>query len=79
MEFFNSRKFILLLVLVMVVLMFNSCAKKHVEKDHPKQPTTLETIGKLDAIANVLGCMFDPTPCQERKKEEKDLKFEVQE
>ena len=47
--------------------------------DHPKQPTTLETIGKLDAIANVLGCMFDPTPCQERKKEEKDLKFEVQE
>ena len=47
------------------------CAKPQVMHDQPKQPTTLETIGKLDAIANVLGCMFDPTPCQEKSKEDK--------
>ena len=66
MEFFNSKKFILLIVVILVVGGLTGCAKKHVEMDHPKQPTTLETIGKLDAIANVLGCMFDPTPCQKK-------------
>ena len=71
MEFFNSKKFILLMILVLTVCMTSGCAKKHVEMDHPKQPTTLETIGKLDAIGKVLGCMFDPTPCQEKKEEYK--------
>ena len=53
------------------------CAKKHIEIDQPRQPTTLETIGKLEAIGTVLGCMFDPAPCQ--KKSEEDIKSEVQE
>ena len=39
----------------------------------------LETIGKLDAIVTVLGCMFDPAPCQEKSKEQKDIKSEIQE
>ena len=78
MEFFNSKKFILLIVVILVVGGLTGCAKKHVEMDHPKQPTTLETIGKLDAIANVLGCMFDPTPCQKKSEEEK-VKPESQE
>ena len=70
------------MVLVLVVLMFNSCAKKHIEVDQPKQPTqptTLETIGNLDAIATVLGCIFDPTPCQKKSEEQEDIKSEVQE
>ena len=70
MEFFNSKKFILLMVVILIVGGLSGCAKKHVEMDHPKQPTTLETIGKLDAIAEVLGCMFDPTPCQKKSEEE---------
>ena len=52
----------------------NGCAKPQVAHDQPKQPTTLDTIGKLDAIANVLGCMFDPTPCQKKAKEQKPHK-----
>ena len=78
MEFFNSKKFILLMVVILIVGGLSGCAKKHVEMDHPKQPTTLETIGKLDAIAEVLGCMFDPTPCQ-KKSEEENVKPESQE
>ena len=79
MEFFNSKKFILLIVVILVVGGLTGCAKKHVEMDHPKQPTTLETIGKLDAIANVLGCMFDPGPCQKKSEEQKNVKPESQE
>ena len=32
-------------------------AKPKVNAD-PKKHTTIDTIGKLDSIANVLGCMF---------------------
>lgn len=65
-----------------MVLVFGSltgCVKKHVEMDYPRQPTTLETIGKLEAIGTVLGCMFDPGPCQKKRDEQKDVKSEVQE
>jgi hypothetical protein len=31
----------------------------------------METIGKLDAIGYVLGCMFDPAPCQKKAEENK--------
>ena len=47
-------------------------SKKVLETMVSKQPTTLETIGKLDAIATVLGCMFDPTPCREKAKQNAD-------
>lgn len=60
----------LIIFLLLILIGLSGCAKKHIAADHPKQPTTLETIGKLDAIANVLGCMFDPTPCQKKSKEE---------
>tara|TARA_B100000900_G_scaffold251429_1_gene214222 strand:+ start:632 stop:856 length:225 start_codon:yes stop_codon:yes gene_type:complete len=61
----------LIVFLLLILIGVSGCAKKHIEADHPKQPTTLETIGKLDAIATVLGCMFDPTPCQKLKQEQK--------
>ena len=79
MEYFNSKQFVAILIIVFCLLAFTGCANKHIAADQPKQPTTLETIGKLDAIAHVLGCMFDPTPCQKKSKEEKDIKSEVQE
>ena len=69
----------LIIFLLLILIGMSGCAKKHISADHPKQPTTLETIGKLDAIANVLGCMFDPAPCQKKSKEQKDIKSEVQE
>ena len=70
MDFFNSNKFITILMLVLVFSVLSSCAKPVLEQQGPKQPTTLETIGKLDAISKVLGCMFDPAPCQEQRDKE---------
>ena len=70
MEFLNSKKFITILFVLLLCTALSSCAKtKILETQGPKQPTTLETIGKLDAIATVLGCMFDPTPCREKSKQ----------
>tara|TARA_B100001093_G_C26110150_1_gene710563 strand:- start:193 stop:423 length:231 start_codon:yes stop_codon:yes gene_type:complete len=66
-----ERKIIILLVLILIGLGLSGCVKPQVKHDHPKQPTTLETIAKLDAIGKVLGCMFDPAPCQEKKEEYK--------
>ncbi len=60
----------LIVFLLLILIGMSGCVKKHIEADHPKQPTTLDTITKLDAIANVLGCMFDPTPCQKQKEKE---------
>ena len=48
------------------------CAKPKVNTEQSKPHTTIDTIGKLDAIATVLGCMFDPKPCQEKAKEYND-------
>ena len=68
----------LIVFLLLILIGMSGCAKKHIEADHPKQPTTLETIANLDAISTVLGCMFDPAPCQ-KKSQEKTIKPESQE
>ena len=65
-----ERWLIAVLVVMLIGAGMSGCAKPKVTHDQPKQPTTLETIGKLDAIATVLGCMFDPAPCQEKTKEQ---------
>jgi hypothetical protein len=58
-----ERKIIILLTLILIGIGATSCAKPKVST----VPTEIDTIGKLDAISNVLGCMFDPAPCQEKK------------
>lgn len=63
----------LIVFLIMVLIGLSGCVSKQkkIETNMPaedKVPTELETIGKLDAIAEVLGCMFDPRPCQEASK-----------
>ncbi len=68
----------LIVFLLLVLIGVSGCVKKHIEADHPKQPTTLETIANLDAISTVLGCMFDPAPCQ-KKNQEETIKPESQE
>ena len=74
MEYFNSKQFMAILIIVICLCALSGCAKKPVLTDQPKQPTELETIGKLDAIVTVLGCMFDPAPCQKKAQEQKPHK-----
>ena len=71
-NFLNSKKFIMLMVLLLICISIFGCAKptqKIQIEPEKKVPTELETIGKLEAIGTVLGCMFDPAPCEEKKKQ----------
>ena len=68
MEFFNSKKFIIVIVLVLFFTALSGCAKTVMETQGPKQPTTLETVGKMKSIGVVIGCMFAPHTCDEAKE-----------
>ena len=78
MEFFNSRKFIAIILLVLIATALTGCANKKLPQQQTKnsQPTELDTIGRLDAISNVLGCMFNPKPCQDAKEQDLEADFE---
>ena len=60
----------LIVILLLILIGLSGCVSKQksIETKEPKAQTTLETIGKLNAIGNVLGCLFDPTPCQKANK-----------
>ena len=65
---------------MIVCLGIFGCAKPKVNADQKKH-TTIDTIGKLDSIANILGCMFgssDPicdkkNSTQDKSEERNDL------
>ena len=63
-----ERYLIVILLLILIGLSGCVAKQKPIETKEPKAQTTLETIGKLNAIGNVLGCLFDPTPCQKANK-----------
>ena len=58
------------LVMILILLSLSGCAKPRIEKEGPRQPTTLETVGKMKGIVTVLGCMFAPTSeeCQKSSR-----------
>jgi|TARA_R110000868_G_scaffold288488_2_gene548771 hypothetical protein len=60
-----ERKIIILLTLILIGIGVTNCAKPKVNNDPVDKE--VPTVQNLEAIANVLGCMFDPTPCQEKK------------
>jgi hypothetical protein len=68
-----ERKIIILLTLILIGIGVFGCAKPNVDtvpEDSPivsNTPVDTPTVSNLEAIANVLGCMFDPTPCQAKK------------
>jgi hypothetical protein len=69
----NLERYIIAgLVLILILLSLNGCVKPKMENQGPKQPTTLETVGKMKGIVNVLGCMFAPNSeeCRSLKGED---------
>ena len=60
----------LIVILLLILIGLSGCVSKQkpMEIKEPKATTTIDTIGKLGAISNVLGCLFDPTPCQKANK-----------
>ena len=70
MEFFNSKKFIAILLVILFVAVLSGCAKKPLVEQGPKQPTTLESVAKMKSIGAVIGCMFAPSnpECEKLRK-----------
>ena len=64
----------LIVILLLILIGLSGCVSKQksIDTKEPKAPTTIDTIGKLDAISTVLGCLFDPTPCQKANKKLQD-------
>ena len=60
MEFLNSKKFIFIILLVLLVAVLSGCANKNLPQQGPKQPTTLDSVAKMKSIGALLGCMFAP-------------------
>ena len=58
MNYLTSKKFALVLAIILLATALNGCGTKSIKTTEPKKPTTLDTIGKLEGIANALGCMF---------------------
>ena len=63
-----ERYLIVILLLILIGLSGCVAKQKPIQTKEPKVQTTLETIGQLNAIGKVLGCLFDPTPCQKASK-----------
>ena len=63
-----ERYLIVALVLILLGLGLSGCGVKNIPTQEPKQEEISQpTVSNLEGIAFVLGCMFDPTPCQEKK------------
>ena len=64
-----ERYLIVALVLILLGLGLSGCGVKNIPTEEPQEEEQLSqpTVSNLEGIAFVLGCMFDPTPCQEKK------------
>ena len=76
MEFLNSKKFIFIILLVLLVAVLSGCANKNLPQQGPKQPTTLDSVAKMKSIGALLGCMFAPNDpeCDRFKSRKTDEK-----
>tara|TARA_B100000212_G_scaffold314263_1_gene267696 strand:+ start:345 stop:587 length:243 start_codon:yes stop_codon:yes gene_type:complete len=67
----------LIIFLFLMLLGLGGCVSKQIkiESKEKDAPTTLETIGKMGTIVDVLGCVFDPNACTKaNKKLQEELK-----
>jgi len=60
-----ERKIIILLTLILIGIGVTNCSKPKINNDPVDKE--VPTVQKLEAIANVLGCMFAPAECQSKK------------
>ena len=64
----TERYIILILFIILLFAGLNGCANKTAKvKTVDNEPS----IGRMQSIADILGCMFAPQECQKIKEEEK--------
>ena len=80
MEFFNSKRFIAIILTVLVATSVFGCAKKPLQMQGPKQPTTIDSVGKMKSIGAIIGCMFAPNDpeCVKLKQKTEDKPHQTQ-
>ena len=76
MDFFNSKTFSAILILIIMAFALLSCAKPTLQEQGPKQNTTMDTISKAGSIGTMLGCIFAPASeeCQKLHTKKTDEK-----
>tara|TARA_X000000950_G_C13851590_1_gene634703 strand:+ start:617 stop:838 length:222 start_codon:yes stop_codon:yes gene_type:complete len=64
----------LVIFLLLVLIGLSGCAKKPTPATKPdSQPEVYtDSVGKMEGIANALGCMFAPETCKSTKQEKED-------
>ncbi len=69
MEFFNSKRFIAFLFILLLGVFLFGCANKDLKttQDVDKQPTVADTIGNTPKIIRALTCIFAPQECVIKK------------
>tara|TARA_Y100000992_G_C21069729_1_gene398149 strand:- start:176 stop:388 length:213 start_codon:yes stop_codon:yes gene_type:complete len=58
-----ERFLITALILILLGIGLSGCGTKTIQIEEVKQPTEIDTIGKIPGIVNALGCMFAPNTC----------------
>tara|TARA_Y100000817_G_scaffold170432_1_gene133152 strand:- start:240 stop:452 length:213 start_codon:yes stop_codon:yes gene_type:complete len=58
-----ERFLITALILILLGIGLSGCGTKTILIEEVKQPTEIDTIGKIPGIVNALGCMFAPNTC----------------
>jgi len=74
------ERYLIVFLLLMLIGLSGCIKKKILTSDNPKLPDTvldptkeekmatqMDTVSKMESIANALGCMFAPDTCQAKK------------
>lgn len=70
------RNYIVVLIIFAASVIMTACAKKPLQQQGPKQPSTLESVAKMKSIGAMIGCMFAPNDpeCEKMRAKKIDEK-----
>ena len=63
----HENKIIKILIIVLVLIGLSGCGVKTINTTQDNTPTLIDSVGKMESIGIVLGCMFAPHTCSEVK------------
>ena len=72
MDKMTERRIIIALVLILFFIGISGCGVKTINTTQDSKPTLIDSVGKMESIGIVLGCMFAPHTCSEVKENKGD-------
>ena len=67
-----ENKIITILFVVLIIIGLSGCGVKTINTTQDNKPTLIDSVGKMESIGIVLGCMFAPHTCSEVKENKGD-------